>query len=194
MNTLIVDNIDSFTYNLVQYVGMLGGNPIVVENTVSLNEVAKIIKEKNIRRIIISPGPKRPEDAGVSNDVIREFGPSIPTLGVCLGHQCIGSVFGARIRRAKTLLHGKVSEIRHDGKGVFAGIPNPLKATRYHSLVVSEEGLPECLMVTARCIGDGEIMGIRHRTYLIEGLQFHPESILTEEGLAIIGNFLGARK
>jgi anthranilate synthase/aminodeoxychorismate synthase-like glutamine amidotransferase len=194
MNTLIVDNIDSFTYNLVQYVGMLGGNPTVVENTGSLKDVKKIIKEKKIDRIIISPGPKRPEDAGVSNDVIREFGPSIPILGVCLGHQCIGSVFGARIRRAKTLLHGKVSEIRHDGKGVFAGIANPLKATRYHSLVVSEEGLPECLIVTARSIGDGEIMGIRHRTYPIEGLQFHPESILTEDGLAIIGNFLGARK
>ncbi len=158
MNTLIVDNIDSFTYNLVQCVGILGGNPTVLDNTVSLKEVAKLIKEKNIDRIIISPGPKRPEDAGVSNELIRKFGSSIPILGVCLGHQCIGSVYGAEVRRAKTLLHGKVCEVAHDGEGVFSGIKNPLKAVRYHSLVVSEENLPECLKVTARS-RDGEIMG-----------------------------------
>ncbi len=194
MNTLVVDNIDSFTYNLVQYVGMLGGNPVVVENTVSMGDVEKIIEEKNIGRIIISPGPKRPEDAGVSNDIILKFGKRIPVLGVCLGHQCIGSVFGGKIRRAKTLLHGKVSSIRHDGKGVFAGVANPLKATRYHSLVVEEETLPGCLVVSARSLSDGEIMGLRHRTYPIEGLQFHPESILTEDGLKIIKNFLGPQK
>lgn len=187
---LVIDNIDSFVYNLVQYVGMLGGNPIVFQNTVGIDEVRENIKKDSISHIIISPGPKTPKDAGVSNQVIKEFGSEIPILGVCLGHQCIGYVFGGKIRQAKTLKHGKTSLIEHNGGGILRGIPNPIEATRYHSLVVDYETLPDCLEVTARSRDDNEIMGLKHKEYPIHGLQFHPESILTKEGINIIKNFL----
>ncbi len=187
---LVIDNIDSFVYNLVQYVGMLGGNPIVFQNTSGIDEIENAIKENSISRIIISPGPKTPEDAGISNTVIKKISPEIPTLGVCLGHQCIGHVFGAKIRRAKTLKHGKTSLIEHNGKGILDGISNPLKVVRYHSLVVDDESLPECLEVTARSLDDNEIMGLKHKEFPVYGLQFHPESILTKEGMKIMKNFL----
>lgn len=190
MNVLVIDNIDSFVYNLVQYVGEQGANPIVFQNTADYADVAKEVKAKKISGIIISPGPKTPKEAGVSNNVIADFGPKIPLLGVCLGHQCIGHVFGGKIRSAKTLKHGKTSLIDHDGKGVLAGIKSPFEATRYHSLVVDEESLPDCFIVSARSRDDGEIMGLRHRQYPIHGLQFHPESILTADGKKIIRNFL----
>lgn len=190
MKTLVIDNIDSFVYNLVQYVGILGGNPIVVQNTVDLNEIRKIIKEDSISHIIISPGPKTPKDAGVSNQIIKKFGSKIPTLGVCLGHQCIGYVFGGKIRQAKILKHGKTSLIQHNGEGILKGISNPIEATRYHSLVVDDETLPQCLEIIAKSLDDNEIMGLKHRKYEIYGLQFHPESILTREGIDIIRNFL----
>ncbi len=189
-NVLVIDNIDSFVYNLVQYVGILAGNPIVFQNTAGMNEIRKAIKEKSISHIIISPGPKTPKEAGISNQVIKEFGPKIPILGICLGHQCIGYVFGAKIRRAKILKHGKTSLISHNGKGILKGILNPIEATRYHSLVADERGLPDCLEIIARSLDDGEIMGLKHREYEIYGLQFHPESILTKEGMTIIKNFL----
>lgn len=190
MNLLFVDNIDSFVYNLVQYVGELGGNPIVCKNAVSGKEVDKLIKDKKISGIIVSPGPKTPKEAGISNYVIKKYGPKMPILGVCLGHQCIGHVYGGRIGHAKNLLHGKVSRIRHDGSGIFAGIPSPLSATRYHSLVVEKKGLPSVLRITAESIGDCEIMGLSHKKYPTFGVQFHPESILTGEGRRIIQNFL----
>lgn len=189
MNILVIDNIDSFVYNLVQYVGEQKANPVVHQNTVSLESIRKTIEE-GIEGIIISPGPKRPEDAGVSNEVIREYGPTIPLLGVCLGHQCIGYVYGGVIRSAKTLMHGKVSLIKHNGKGVLKGLPNPIEATRYHSLVIDNKTLPECLEVTSESLDDKEIMGVRHREYPTYGLQFHPESILTGDGKKIIHNFL----
>ncbi|MBN2013787.1 MAG: aminodeoxychorismate/anthranilate synthase component II [Candidatus Altiarchaeota archaeon] len=194
MNTLVIDNIDSFVYNLVQYVGVLGGNPIVLQNTASLDEVEDIAEKNSITHIIISPGPKTPKDAGISNKVIERFGPEITTLGICLGHQCIGHVFGAEIRRAKTLKHGKTSKIEHNGKGVLKNIQNPLEAVRYHSLVVDDGSLPECLEVTAKSLDDNEIMGLRHKEFPIQGLQFHPESILTKDGLRIIENFLEVGK
>lgn len=187
MSVLVVDNIDSFVYNLVQYVGILGEDPIVVQNTESYGKVKKLIK--NVDKIIVSPGPKTPLEAGISNRVIKEFH-ELPILGVCLGHQCIGHVFGAKIRPAKTLMHGKTSMIRHNKKDIFRGIPNPVKATRYHSLVLDEKTLPDCLEVTARSKGDNEIMGIKHKEYPCFGVQFHPESILTKHGLKIIKNFL----
>lgn len=190
MKTLVIDNIDSFVYNLVQYVGVLGGNPVVLQNTARLDEVENIVGENSITHIIISPGPKTPDDAGISNKVIEKLSPEIPTLGICLGHQCIGSVFGAVIRRAKTLKHGKTSLIEHDGGGVLKGMANPLEAVRYHSLVVDDRTLPDCLEVTAKSLDDDEIMGLRHKEFPIQGLQFHPESILTREGLQIIENFL----
>ncbi len=190
MNTLFIDNIDSFVYNLVQYVGMLGGNPIVFQNTVSIDEIEDAIEENSIGHIIISPGPKTPGDAGISNIVIEKFGPEIPTLGICLGHQCVGHVFGARIRRAKTLKHGKTSLIEHNGKDILTGISNPLEAVRYHSLVIDDKSFPDCLEMTARSRDDGEIMGLKHKEFPIYGLQFHPESILTKDGIKIIENFL----
>jgi anthranilate synthase/aminodeoxychorismate synthase-like glutamine amidotransferase len=194
MNVLVIDNIDSFVYNLVQYIGEQGVNPIVHQNTAGKDVVEKAIVEDGIDGIIISPGPKRPEDAGVSNHVIREYGPKLPILGVCLGHQCIGHVFGGKIRRAKTLMHGKISSIEHDGSGVLKDIPSPLEATRYHSLVVDDETLPDCLKVTATSLDDKEIMGLTHKEYPIYGLQFHPESILTVDGMEIMKNFIGIMK
>jgi anthranilate synthase/aminodeoxychorismate synthase-like glutamine amidotransferase len=185
MKVLIIDNIDSFVYNLYQYVGELGADPIVVPNTVTTEEIEQIGPD----RIILSPGPGKPEDAGCCVDVIRSLGRRIPTMGVCLGHQAIGIAFGGLVSRAPAALHGKTSRIEHDGKGIYAGIARPFVATRYHSLAIRQEPFPDCLEVTARS-EDGEIMGVRHRDYPIEGVQFHPESILTEDGKAIMRNFL----
>ncbi|MBD3387843.1 MAG: anthranilate/aminodeoxychorismate synthase component II [Candidatus Altiarchaeales archaeon] len=189
MRTLVVDNIDSFVYILFQYVGELGGDPLVVDNRTGREEVDRLMSEEDIGRIIISPGPKRPEDAGISNYVITKYGVEVPLLGVCLGHQCIGHCFGAEVRNAKTLMHGKTSRIEHDGSGVLVGMPNPFEATRYHSLVV--DNLPEELIKTAASLDDGEVMALKHRDYPIYGVQFHPESILTSDGKRIIENFLG---
>ncbi len=183
---LVIDNYDSFTYNIVQYLGELGADIEVVRN----NEitVADILKKKP-DHVLISPGPCSPKEAGISVDVIKQLAGKVPILGVCLGHQSIGYAFGGDIVRAKNLMHGKTSTITHDGKGVFQGLPNPFKATRYHSLVIKKETLPKDLIVTATS-EDGEIMGVRHKTLPIEGVQFHPESILTESGKALLGNFL----
>ena len=191
MKVLVIDNIDSFVYNLVQYIGEEGATPIVVDNRTSLGEIDRIIKREKIDKILISPGPKRPEDAGVSNDVIRKYGPKIPILGVCLGHQCIGYVYGANIRHAKTLKHGKTSMVSHSCKELFKGVPNPFKAVRYHSLVIDDVTLPDCLKVCAISNDDKEIMAVRHKEYPVHGLQFHPESVLTGEGRKIVRNFLG---
>lgn len=185
---LIIDNYDSFTYNLVQYLGELGAEIHVVRNDeVTLEE----IREWKPERIVISPGPGDPDDGGVSNEVIREFGPTIPVLGVCLGHQCIGHVYGGVVARAPRLMHGKTSPVYHNGSGVFNGVPSPFKATRYHSLIV-EEPLPDCLQVIA-FTSEGEVMGLRHKEYPVVGVQFHPESILTEHGKRILANFLDGR-
>ena len=183
---LMIDNYDSFTYNLVQYLGELGG-----ELEVFRNDKISIRKIKTLRpsRIVISPGPGRPEDAGVSNNVIRAFAGKIPILGVCLGHQCIGEVFGGRIVGAKRLMHGKTSTIHHNGKTIFKGVANPFEATRYHSLLVQRKGLPSCFEVTAQT-DQKEIMGLKHKKFDIWGVQFHPESILTGEGKKILANFL----
>ncbi len=185
MRVLIIDNVDSFVYNLYQYVGELGAEVTVRRNNLSVEEVRKLEPE----RIIISPGPGVPEKAGVSVELIRELGSQVPILGVCLGHQAIGVALGAKVARAKTLMHGKVSRITHDGRGIYRGVENPFIATRYHSLAIVEETLPEELLVTARS-EDGVVMGVRHRRYPIEGVQFHPESILTSEGRKLIRNFL----
>jgi anthranilate synthase/aminodeoxychorismate synthase-like glutamine amidotransferase len=183
---LVIDNYDSFTYNLVQYLGELGADLRVARNdAVTLQEIEALSPE----RIVISPGPGAPDDAGVSLSLIKRFHRTTPILGVCLGHQAIGQAFGGRVSRAKKQMHGKTSEISHDGRGVFEGLPSPFQATRYHSLAVMEEGFPEELEVSARS-GDGEIMGLRHRTLPTEGVQFHPESILTSEGKALLRNFL----
>ena len=182
----ILDNYDSFTYNLVQYFGELGAQPVVRRNDeISLAELAAM----KPTRICISPGPGEPRDAGISEEVIRELGPTIPVLGVCLGHQAIGEVFGGAVVRAGRLMHGKTSPIVHAGDGVFAGLPSPFEATRYHSLVVHPESVPTCLEVNARTL-EGEIMGLRHREFPIHGVQFHPESILTLEGKRLLENFL----
>ena len=194
MKTLVIDNIDSFVYNLVQYVGILGGNPMVLQNNARMEDVRCVIEKEGISHIIISPGPKRPEDAGISNNIIKEFGQKIPLLGVCLGHQCIAHVFGGKIRGANVLMHGKVSKIEHNEKGILKGVPNPLIATRYHSLVVDEESLPDCLEITAKSQDDGEVMAIRHKEFPIYGLQFHPESILTDDGMKIMKNFLEVKE
>lgn len=183
---LMIDNYDSFTYNLVQYFGELGEEVIVFRNDkITIPEIEKIKPE----RIVISPGPCTPKEAGISIDVIKYFKGKLPILGVCLGHQAIGAAFGGRIVRAKNLMHGKTSIIFHDGKTIFEGIPSPFEATRYHSLVIERETLPEELIITA-WTEDGEIMGVRHRRYTIEGVQFHPESILTKHGHDILRNFL----
>jgi anthranilate synthase/aminodeoxychorismate synthase-like glutamine amidotransferase len=187
--TLVIDNIDSFVYNLVQYVGMQSGNPVVLENTASEKTVDDAVK-KGVSHIIISPGPKTPKEAGVSNYVIERYYKDIPILGVCLGHQCIGQVFGGRIRQAKTLVHGKTSRIRHIGSRLFAGVPYVFEATRYHSLAVDEKSLPDVLRVTARSIDDNEVMALEHADYPLFGVQFHPESILTKDGMRIVKNFL----
>jgi anthranilate synthase/aminodeoxychorismate synthase-like glutamine amidotransferase len=183
---LVVDNYDSFTYNLVQYLGELGATPEVVRNdAVSVSGVRRLRPE----RIVISPGPGRPEQAGISTALVAALGAKIPILGVCLGHQCIAHVHGAKIRRAERLLHGKTSRIIHDGKDVFRGLENPFEATRYHSLIVDKDSLGRDLMVTA-WTADQEIMGLRHRERPLYGVQFHPESILTTEGMKILANFL----
>jgi anthranilate synthase/aminodeoxychorismate synthase-like glutamine amidotransferase len=184
---LVIDNYDSFTYNLVQYLGELGADVQVMRNdVVSLADVAAARSE----RIVISPGPGRPEDAGVTMAVIKELGRTIPVLGVCLGHQAIGAVFGGSVVRAGVPMHGKTSTIEHDGRGVFSGISGPFPASRYHSLVVAEADLPGDLEVSARTREDGIIMGLRHRTWPVHGVQFHPESILTGEGRKILENFI----
>jgi anthranilate synthase/aminodeoxychorismate synthase-like glutamine amidotransferase len=184
---LVIDNYDSFTYNLVQYLGELGAEVKVMRNdVVSLDDVVNA----NADRIVISPGPGRPEQAGVTMSVIRRLGESTPILGVCLGHQAIGAVFGGEVVRAGAPMHGKTSTIEHNGRGVFSGIAGPFQASRYHSLVVAEKGLPDDLEITARTREDANIMGLRHRTWPVHGVQFHPESILTGEGKTILRNFL----
>ncbi|MFC1786896.1 anthranilate synthase component II [Halobacteriota archaeon] len=185
LKVLVIDNYDSFVYNLVQFIGELGASISVVRNDFDIEEIEKINPDK----IVISPGPGRPENSGVSLQIIKKMGEAIPILGVCLGHQAIGYVFGAEIAHAKRIMHGKTSKIYHDGKGVFKNVKNPIYATRYHSLIVSPANLPDCLNVPAKTDQD-EIMGIRHKYYPIEGVQFHPESILTEDGRKIIRNFL----
>jgi len=183
---LLIDNYDSFTYNLFQYLSELGEEVMVVRNDkVSLEEIARLSPE----RIVISPGPGTPQQAGISNEVIRHFGPRIPILGVCLGHQCIGYSYGARVDRAGEIKHGKSSLIHHDGKGVFKGLPNPFPAIRYHSLAVMRDGLPDSLEVSA-WTENGLIMGLRHRQFPVEGVQFHPESIMTEVGKDLLKNFI----
>jgi len=187
---LVIDNYDSFTYNLVQYLGELGAEVRVMRNDVVTLDVIVTAKPD---RVVISPGPGRPEQAGVTMSVIRRLGQTTPILGVCLGHQAIGAVFGGAVVRAGMPMHGKTSTIEHDGRGVFSGIAGPFVASRYHSLVVAEEGLPGELEVTARTREDGSIMGLRHRTWPVHGVQFHPESILTGEGRHILQNFLEGR-
>lgn len=184
---LVIDNYDSFVYNLVQYLGELGAEPVVHRHdAVTIEEMDAIAPDA----VLISPGPGRPRDAGGSNAAIRHFGErGVPVLGVCLGLQCIGELYGGEVVRAPHVMHGKTSEIRHDGRGVFAGLPNPFVATRYHSLVVLRETVPDDLEITAWA-EDGEIMGLRHRRYPVEGVQFHPESILTVEGKHLLKNFL----
>lgn len=183
---LVIDNYDSFTYNLVQYFGELGAELLVKRNDeISIDEIRTLNPEK----ICISPGPCSPKEAGISNEVIRNFGARTPIFGVCLGHQCIGDVFGGNVVRAGRLMHGKTSPILHDGKGVFSGIPSPFEATRYHSLLVERASFPACLEITAET-AEKEIMGLRHRDYPIHGVQFHPESILTLEGKRLLQNFL----
>jgi anthranilate synthase/aminodeoxychorismate synthase-like glutamine amidotransferase len=184
---LVIDNYDSFTYNLVQYLGELGAEVRVVRNDAEPLEALVALRPAGV---VISPGPGRPENAGVTMDAVRVFGErGTPLLGVCLGHQAIGACFGGRIVRARSLMHGKTSMIEHDGRGVFVGLPSPMEATRYHSLAVEAATCPEILEVTART-SDGEIMGLRHRRLPLEGVQFHPESILTGHGKQLLGNFL----
>ena len=183
---LVIDNYDSFVYNLVQYVGELGASPLVYRHdAVTLAQIVDL----DPAAILISPGPGRPEDAGISNAVIERFAGEKPILGVCLGHQCIGEVFGGRVVRADRVMHGKTSSVHHDGKGVFTGLPDPFEATRYHSLVVERSSLPDALEITATT-DDGTIMGLRHRELAVEGVQFHPESILTAAGHRLLANFL----
>ncbi len=186
---LVIDNYDSFTYNLVQYFGELGAEIEVQRNdAITVAE----IRERGPERICISPGPGTPSEAGISSEVIRAFAPEIPVLGVCLGHQCLGEVYGAKIVRAGRLMHGKTSWIHHRGQGIFAGLPNPFEATRYHSLIVKRDTVPDSLEITAET-EEGEIMGLRHRDYPVYGVQFHPESILTKEGKMLLANFLNIR-
>lgn len=183
---LVIDNYDSFTYNLVQYLGELGARMEVFRNDrIAMDRIDASQPEK----VVISPGPCTPNEAGISVDLIRRFTGRIPMLGVCLGHQCIGQAFGGKVVRAPAILHGKVSEIHHDGRSIFRGLSQPFIATRYHSLIVERESLPDCLEVSAQT-HDGIIMGLRHRDYPVEGVQFHPESILTAEGKVLLKNFL----
>lgn len=184
---LVIDNYDSFTYNLVQYLGELGAEVVVRRND---EETIEELRALGHARVVISPGPGRPEQAGVSLDVIKEFGPRMPLLGVCLGHQAIGLAFGGEVLRAPTPIHGKTSTVEHDGKGVFAGLASSFQAGRYHSLIVGERTLPAELEVAARTKDDTLVMGLRHRTMPIHGVQFHPESVLTSEGRRILRNFL----
>lgn len=183
---LVIDNYDSFTYNLVQYFGEMGVEPTVRRNDdIDLDGVAAL----NPERIVISPGPCTPNEAGISCDVVRRFGPTTPLFGVCLGHQCIGHVYGGDVVRAERLMHGKTSPIEHTGSGVFHELPTPFEATRYHSLIVRPESLPACLAVTAKT-AEGEIMGFQHKEHPVHGVQFHPESILTQHGKQMLKNFL----
>ncbi len=183
---LLIDNYDSFTYNLYQYLCELGAEVVVERNDmITLEEVDALFPQG----IVVSPGPGTPEDAGISNDLILRFGSRIPVLGVCLGHQCIGHVYGGKVDRAGEIMHGKTSMVHHDGKGVFEGLPDPFEAIRYHSLAVYTEGLPDSLEVTA-WTGGNIIMGLRHKIYPVEGVQFHPESIMTAVGKDLLGNFL----
>ena len=184
---LVVDNYDSFVYNLVQYLGELGAEPIVHRHdALGIDELRALEPDA----VLISPGPGRPESAGISNEAISAFGTAgVPVLGVCLGHQCIGEVFGGDVVRAERVMHGKTSEVDHDGRGVFAGLPDPFTATRYHSLVVAADSIPDCLEVGATTVG-GIVMGLRHREFPIHGVQFHPEAVLTVGGHDIIRNFL----
>jgi anthranilate synthase/aminodeoxychorismate synthase-like glutamine amidotransferase len=183
---LVVDNYDSFVYNLVQYLGELGADPVVHRHDdLTIDEILALEPDG----VLISPGPGRPEDAGLSNEVIRRFAGVRPVLGVCLGHQCIGQVYGGEVVRAPAIMHGKTSLVHHGGGGVFAGLPDPLEATRYHSLVLAPGSVPEALEVTA-WTDDGVVMGLRHREHDVEGVQFHPESILTASGHELLKNFL----
>lgn len=184
---LVIDNYDSFTYNLVQYLGELGVEMRVFRNDeIGLDQIRALKPE----RIVISPGPCTPREAGLSNDIVRTFGTSTPTLGVCLGHQCIGHVFGGEVVRAERLMHGKTSQIYHTGDPLFAGMPNPFTATRYHSLIIKRDTMPATLQIIAETKPEGEVMGVRHKQLPIWGVQFHPESILTESGKQILANFL----
>jgi anthranilate synthase/aminodeoxychorismate synthase-like glutamine amidotransferase len=183
---LVLDNYDSFTYNLVQYFGELGADLRVVRNDqITVAEIEKLAPE----RIVVSPGPCTPSEAGISSEVIKTFGGRFPILGVCLGHQCIGEVYGGQVVRADRLMHGKTSPILHTSKGVFKDLPSPFEATRYHTLIVKRETLPDVLEITAET-AEGEIMGLQHRTLAVHGVQFHPESILTAEGKRLLKNFL----
>ncbi len=183
---LLIDNYDSFTYNLFQYLSELGEEVKVVRNDkITIEEIEKISPE----HIVISPGPGTPDKAGISNEVIKHFGARLPVLGVCLGHQCIGYSYGGRVERAGEIKHGKLSDIHHDGKGIFAGLPNPFSAIRYHSLAVMRDSLPDCLEVSA-WTSTGILMGVRHRQFHVEGIQFHPESIMTAVGKDLLSNFL----
>ena len=190
MKVLVIDNYDSFVYNLVQYIGELGTEVVVYRNDqVTLQQVQELKPD----RIVISPGPGNPEDEkyfGVCKVILQQVSPQVPTLGVCLGHQGIISTFGGKVISAKKLMHGKTSSIKHDGKGIFRGVQNPFTATRYHSLAGEQDTIPACLEVTAVSVDDGEVMGVRHTKYPIEGVQFHPESILTQGGKQLLGNFL----
>jgi anthranilate synthase component 2 len=188
VRVLLVDNYDSFTYNLVQELGELGAEPVVARNDAVDVEG---IRSMGVDAVVISPGPGRPESAGISLAVVTELAGDLPILGVCLGHQCIGQAYGGSVVAAPELMHGKTSPIFHTGTGVFDGLPNPLEATRYHSLVVDRAGLPDVLEVTAET-ADGVVMGLRHRDLPVEGVQFHPESILTPDGPRLLGNFLSS--
>lgn len=188
MKVLVIDCYDSFTYNLCQMIGQLGVEPVVVRN----DRPPETVSLRDVERVILSPGPGRPEKSGLSLHALKTFSREIPTLGVCLGHQAICYSSGGAIVRAGNMMHGMTSQISHDGKGVFAGLENPFTATRYHSLIVDEATLPDELAVTAVSCDDGYVMGVRHRDYPIEGIQFHPESILTEQGLHLMENFLGS--
>ncbi len=186
---LVIDNYDSFTYNLVQYLRELGASVEVHRNDrIGLDEIRSMRPE----RIVLSPGPCSPTEAGICCEVVRSFGSSTPLLGVCLGHQCIGAAYGGRIVRAARLMHGKTSLIHHDGRTLFRGLPNPFEATRYHSLLIERETIPTCLAVSAET-REGEIMGVRHQSHPVEGVQFHPESILTQAGRPLLANFLARR-
>ncbi|MFM7674549.1 MAG: anthranilate synthase component II [Synechococcus sp.] len=190
---LVIDNYDSFTFNLVQYLGELAAeHPLAAELRVERNDALSLeeIRDLNPAAILISPGPGDPDQSGVCLEVLRELSPTVPTLGVCLGHQAIAQVYGGRVVRAAELMHGKTSPVRHGGEGVFAGLPDPLTATRYHSLIAERQSLPECLEITA-WLEDGTIMGLRHREHPhLQGVQFHPESVLTQNGHQLLANFL----
>ncbi len=190
MVVLVIDNYDSFTYNLVQYLGELGARPVVRRNDAITLEGIDTLRPGHI---VISPGPGRPEDAGITLDVIRRFGASIPLLGVCLGHQAIGMAFGGRVVRARVPMHGKTSVVDHDGRGIFAGVGSPIVAARYHSLIVERDSVPADLEIAAETHDDRTVMGLRHRAWPIHGVQFHPESIMTSEGAYLLRNFLSVR-